>query len=42
MLTTEFDRPSKDRGKSLGVKGWIIKPFKGDIAIGAIKRLICQ
>ncbi len=40
MLTTEFDRKSKDKGKSLGVKGWIIKPFKGEVTIGAIKRLI--
>ena len=40
MLTTEFDRKYKDRGRSLGVKGWIIKPFKGDVAIGAIKKII--
>lgn len=40
MLTTEFDRKCKDRGKALGVRGWIIKPFKGEMAIGAIKKLI--
>ncbi|MEJ2682325.1 MAG: response regulator [Gammaproteobacteria bacterium] len=42
MLTTEFDRKSKDKGRALGVKGWIIKPFKGDVAIGAIKKLLAN
>lgn len=40
VLTTEFDRSSKDRGRSLGVTGWIIKPFKGDAAIGPIKKIL--
>jgi len=40
MLTTEFDRESKARGRALGVKGWVIKPFKGEMAIGAIKKLL--
>lgn len=40
MLTTEFDRKSKEKGRELGVKGWIIKPFKGDIVIGAIKKYL--
>lgn len=40
MLTTEFDRQSKERGRALGVKGWIIKPFKGEVVIGAIKKFL--
>lgn len=40
MLTTEFDRPSKERGKELGVKGWIIKPFRGESVIGTIKKFL--
>lgn len=40
MLTTEFDRATKDRGKELGVKGWIIKPFRGESVIGTIKKFI--
>ena len=40
MLTTEFDRKCKERGKALGVRGWIIKPFRGDAAIVAIKKLL--
>lgn len=40
MLTTESDARMKQRGKAAGVKGWIVKPFKGDGAIGGIKKLI--
>ncbi|TVZ41688.1 two-component system chemotaxis response regulator CheY [Alteromonadaceae bacterium 2753L.S.0a.02] len=40
MLTTEFGRESKERGRSLGVKGWIIKPFQGDMVIEAIKKFL--
>ncbi|KZY88845.1 two-component system response regulator, partial [Oleiphilus sp. HI0073] len=29
MLTTESDPRMKARGKAAGVKGWIVKPFKG-------------
>jgi len=40
MLTTEFDREHKERGKTLGVKGWIIKPFRGENAIGIIRKFL--
>jgi two-component system, chemotaxis family, chemotaxis protein CheY len=40
MLTTESDPRMKDRGKAAGVKGWIVKPFKGDAVVGSIKKLI--
>jgi two-component system chemotaxis response regulator CheY len=40
MLTTEFDRQHKERGKTLGVKGWIIKPFRGEHAIGTIRKFL--
>lgn len=40
MLTTEFDRQLKERGKALGVKGWIIKPFRGEHAIAAIRKFL--
>jgi two-component system chemotaxis response regulator CheY len=40
MLTTESDPRMKERGKAAGVKGWIVKPFKGDNVVGSIKKLV--
>lgn len=40
MLTTEDDTAMKQRGKSAGVKGWIVKPFDGATAMNGIKRLL--
>lgn len=40
MLTTENDPSMKNRGKAAGVKGWIVKPFNGTAALGAIKKLV--
>jgi two-component system chemotaxis response regulator CheY len=30
----------KERGKAAGVKGWIVKPFKGPAVIEAFKKLV--
>ncbi|CBL45642.1 Response regulator receiver domain protein (CheY-like) [gamma proteobacterium HdN1] len=40
MLTTENDPNMKNRGKAAGVKGWIVKPFNGTAALGAIQKLV--
>ncbi len=40
MLTTESNSLMKERGKSAGIKGWIVKPFNGDNAINGIKKLV--
>ncbi len=40
MLTTENSPVMKERGKAAGIKGWIVKPFKGDAVIGSFKKLI--
>lgn len=40
MLTTESDPRMKERGKAAGVKGWIVKPFKGEAVLGGIKKLV--
>jgi two-component system chemotaxis response regulator CheY len=40
MLTTESSPSMKDRGKAAGIKGWIVKPFKGDAVIGSFKKLV--
>ena len=40
MLTTESDTNMKARGKNVGVKGWIVKPFNGANVLGAVKKLV--
>jgi two-component system chemotaxis response regulator CheY len=30
----------KERGKAANIKGWIVKPFRGDPVIGALKKLV--
>ena len=40
MLTTEAGENMKEEGKSLGAKAWIVKPFKPDVLIKSVKKLI--
>jgi two-component system chemotaxis response regulator CheY len=39
MLTTESSPAMKERGKAAGIKGWIVKPFKGDAVLETFKKL---
>lgn len=39
MLTTESSPSMKERGKAAGIKGWIVKPFKGEGALETFKKL---
>ena len=39
MLTTENTPIMKERGKAAGIKGWIVKPFKGDAVLATFKKL---
>lgn len=39
MLTTESSPNMKERGKAAGIKGWIVKPFKGDAVLESFRRL---
>ena len=40
MLTTESNPELKEKGKALGVKGWLLKPFNRDKFFTAVKKLI--
>ena len=40
MLTTEAGKDMKDKGKELGAKAWLVKPFQPEQLIDAIKKLL--
>lgn len=39
MLTTEDNPQLRERGKAIGVTGWIVKPFRGEAVLGPFKKL---
>jgi two-component system, chemotaxis family, chemotaxis protein CheY len=39
VLTTESDAAKKDRARSAGATGWIVKPFDPDKLVNAIRRV---
>jgi two-component system chemotaxis response regulator CheY len=40
MLTTEGHPQLMQEAKALGAKGWIIKPFKPDLLVAAVSKLV--
>jgi two-component system chemotaxis response regulator CheY len=40
MLTTESAEGKKAEGQAAGAKAWIVKPFKPDMLIGAVQKLV--
>ena len=39
MLTTEGSVDLITKAKALGAKGWMVKPFKPDMLIGAVRKI---
>ncbi len=40
MLTTEGQQETIEKGKSFGIQGWMVKPFKPDILVYAVNKII--
>jgi two-component system chemotaxis response regulator CheY len=39
MLTTEDNAALRDQGRTVGVNGWIVKPFRGEAVLPGLKKL---
>ena len=40
MLTTESQESKKAEGQAAGAKAWVVKPFKPEVLLGAVAKLV--
>lgn len=40
MLTTESQEEKKREGQAAGAKAWLVKPFKPEVLLGAVQKLV--
>ena len=40
MLTTESQENKKKEGQAAGAKAWVVKPFKPEVLLGAVAKLV--
>ena len=40
MLTTESQESKKREGQAAGAKAWVVKPFKPEVLLGAVAKLV--
>jgi two-component system chemotaxis response regulator CheY len=40
MLTPETAESKKQEGKDAGAKAWVVKPFKPEVLLGAVQKLV--
>ncbi len=40
MLTTESQEEKKREGQAAGAKAWVVKPFKPEVLLGAVQKLV--
>lgn len=40
MLTTETKEEKKREGQAAGAKAWLVKPFKPEVLLGAVQKLV--
>ncbi|MGE5651388.1 response regulator [Noviherbaspirillum sp. UKPF54] len=40
MLTTESEESKKRQGQAAGAKAWVVKPFKPELLLNAVQKLV--
>ncbi|MES2129839.1 MAG: response regulator [Pseudomonadota bacterium] len=40
MLTTESQEEKKREGQAAGARAWVVKPFKPEVLLGAVQKLV--